>query len=148
MRLLIQRVSKAKVTVSGKISGEIGKGLLIFLGIGEDDSEQDCIKMAEKASGMRIFEDETGKMNLDLTQILGSALIVSQFTLYADVRKGNRPSFIAAAKPDEAKKLYKFFIDIMKGLLGENKVAEGVFGAMMDVELINDGPVTIWVDSC
>ena len=148
MRLLIQRVSKAKVIVNGEIFGEIGRGLLIFLGVGEGDSEDDCSKMAEKVVKMRIFQDENEKMNLDVSQISGSILIVSQFTLYADTRKGNRPSFVNAGKPEEAKKIYEYFIKDVKGLIGENNVATGVFGAMMDVELINDGPVTIWVDSC
>jgi len=148
MRLLIQRVSKAKVTVNSQVSGEIGRGLVILLGVGKGDSEQDCSKMAEKVVKMRIFDDKNGKMNLDVLQVSGSILIVSQFTLYADTRKGNRPSFISAAKPEEAKRLYEIFIDEVKGFFGENKVATGVFGAMMDVELINDGPVTIWVDSC
>ncbi len=148
MRLLIQRVRYATVTIKGNIAGKIGPGLLIFLGIGEGDTDEICAEMAEKASRLRIFEDETGKMNLDVSSVLGSVLIVSQFTLYADTRKGNRPSFTEAAKPEAAERLYQNFIRRMKELLGENKVAEGVFGAMMDVELLNDGPVTIWVDSC
>ena len=148
MRLLIQRVTHAKVTANGNITGEIGAGLLIFLGVGESDTDEICAEMAEKATRLRIFEDEMGKMNLDIFAVSGSALIVSQFTLYADIRKGNRPSFTNAAKPEKAKRLYENFVRKMKGLLGENKVAEGVFGAMMEVELINDGPVTIWVDSC
>ena len=148
MRLLIQRVSKAKVTVEGEITGEISKGLLVFLGVAEEDTEAICIEMAEKTARMRIFEDENGKMNLDIDQVSGSILVVSQFTLFADTRKGNRPNFTSAAKPEKAKKLYEKFIVDLKQLLGENRVAEGVFGAMMEVELINDGPVTIWVDSC
>ncbi len=148
MRLLIQRVSRAKVTVEGNITGEIGKGLLVFLGVGEDDTEAICSEMAGKAARLRIFEDENGKMNLDIDQASGSILIVSQFTLFADTRKGNRPNFTSAAKPEKAKKLYEKFIADLKELLGKNRVAVGVFGAMMDVELINDGPVTIWVDSC
>jgi D-tyrosyl-tRNA(Tyr) deacylase len=148
MRLLIQRVSRAKVTVEDEITGEIGQGLLIFVGVGEDDSVAVSAEMAEKASRLRIFEDEQQKMNLDIMAVGGSALIVSQFTLYADTRKGNRPSFAAAAKPEAAKEIYNAFAGKMKELLGENRVAEGVFGAMMEVELINDGPVTIWVDSC
>ena len=104
--------------------------------------------MVGKASRIRIFDDENGNMNLDVTQISGQVLVVSQFTLYGDTRKGNRPSYIAAAKPEEARRLYEKFIIDMKGILGENRVAEGLFGAMMEVELINDGPVTIWVESC
>jgi D-tyrosyl-tRNA(Tyr) deacylase len=148
LRLLIQRVSQAKVTVDGKTVGQIGEGLLIFVGIGEGDTEYDCSEMAEKAVRMRIFEDENGKMNLDLLQIGASALIISQFTLYADTRKGNRPSFTEAAKPEAAKRLYEQFIIEMRVHLGNEKVAEGIFGAMMDVELINKGPVTIWASSC
>ncbi len=148
MRLLIQRVSHAKVTIGSKTVGEIGGGLLIFLGVGEGDTDQICAEMAAKASRLRIFEDEKEKMNFDVTSAAGSVLVVSQFTLYADTRKGNRPSFTGAAKPEVAKRLYEKFIREMKALIGENKVAEGVFGAMMDVELINAGPVTIWVDSC
>ena len=148
MRLLIQRVTRASVVVDGKTTGGIEKGLLIFLGVGEGDSEQICTEMAGKASRLRIFEDESGKMNLDVTQVSGSVLVVSQFTLYGDTGKGNRPNFMAAAKPEEARKLYEKFILELKQILGENKVAEGVFGAMMEVELINDGPVTIWIDSC
>ena len=148
MRILIQRVSKAKVTVADKITGEIGKGLLIFLGVGEDDTAAISAEMAGKTARLRIFEDETGKMNLDVNEVSGSILVVSQFTLFADTRKGNRPNFTAAAKPERAKKLYEKFISDLKELLGENRVAEGVFGAMMEVELINDGPVTIWIDSC
>ena len=148
MRLLIQRVTHAKVSVDGQTIGEIGGGLLIFLGVGEGDTDEICAEMTGKASRLRIFEDEKEKMNLDVTSASGSVLVVSQFTLYADTRKGNRPSFTQAAKPDEAKRLYEKFIREIKGLIGENKVAEGVFGAMMEVELINDGPVTIWIDSC
>ena len=104
--------------------------------------------MAGKGARLRIFEDENGKMNLDVNQVSGSVLVISQFTLYGDTRKGNRPNFTAAAKPEDAKRLYEKFIYDLKQILGENKVAEGIFGAMMEVELINDGPVTIWVDSC
>ena len=148
MRLLIQRVSRAKVIVDANIVGEISKGLLVFIGIGEEDTEAICSDMAGKTARMRIFEDENGKMNLEIDQISGSILVVSQFTLFADTHKGNRPNFTSAAKPEKAKKLYEKFIADLKQLLGENRVAEGVFGAMMEVELINDGPVTIWVDSC
>lgn len=148
MRLLIQRVTHAKVTVAGDTAGEIGRGLLIFLGVGEGDTDEICSEMAGKASRLRIFDDENGKMNLDVSQINGEILVVSQFTLYGDTRKGNRPSYIAAAKPEEAKRLYEKFILDFKGILGENKVSKGVFGAMMEVELINSGPVTIWVESC
>ena len=148
MRLLIQRVSRAKVTVDHKVTGEIGAGLLVFLGIGEDDTDEICSEMVKKASHLRIFEDEQKKMNQDVASVSGSVLVVSQFTLYADTQRGNRPSFTKAAKPEFAMGLYNKFIYEMKQILGENRVAEGFFGAMMEVELINDGPVTIWVDSC
>jgi D-tyrosyl-tRNA(Tyr) deacylase len=148
MRLLIQRVSQAKVMVSGKTTGQIGNGLLIFLGVGESDTEEICKEMAGKVSRLRIFEDENRKMNLDINQVSGSVLIISQFTLYGDTRKGNRPNFTQAAKPEEAKNLYERFITEIKAILGINRVFEGVFGAMMQVELINDGPVTIWIESC
>src|SRR5438105_6144541 len=128
MRLLIQRVSKASVTVEGATVGEIRKGLLVFLGIGQDDTEAICKEMAEKTARLRIFEDENGKMNLDIDQISGSALVISQFTLYGDASKGNRPNFTAAAKPEAAKKLYECFLRELRALLGEPRVAEGVFG--------------------
>lgn len=134
--------------VSGKTTGQIGNGLLIFLGVGESDTEEICKEMAGKVSRLRIFEDENCKMNLDINQVSGSVLIISQFTLYGDTRKGNRPNFTQAAKPEEAKNLYERFITEIKAILGINRVFEGVFGAMMQVELINDGPVTIWIESC
>jgi D-tyrosyl-tRNA(Tyr) deacylase len=148
MRLLIQRVTQAKVTVDDKTVGEISNGLLIFLGVGEGDTEKTCNEMAGKAARLRIFEDGNGKMNLDLDQVSGSALVISQFTLYGDATKGNRPNFTKAAKPEEAKHLYNRFIIELKAILGEGRVSEGIFGAMMKVELTNDGPVTIWLESC
>jgi D-tyrosyl-tRNA(Tyr) deacylase len=147
MRLLIQRVSRAKVTVSGEITGEIGHGLLIFVGIGHNDDVARVKEMTEKVIKLRIFEDEAGKMNLDVTSRGGSVLVVSQFTLYGDARKGNRPSFIDAARPEQAKELYDRFVSELREKMGTERVAEGRFGAMMDVELVNDGPVTIWLDS-
>lgn len=147
MRLLIQRVSRAKVTVSGEITGEIGHGLLIFVGIGHNDDIARVKEMTEKVIKLRIFEDEAGKMNLDVTSRGGSVLVVSQFTLYGDARKGNRPSFIDAARPEQAKELYKRFVSELREKMGTQRVAEGQFGAMMDVELVNDGPVTIWLES-
>jgi D-tyrosyl-tRNA(Tyr) deacylase len=147
MRLLIQRVSKAKVTVSGEVTGEITRGLLVFLGVGHEDTEQLAQQMAEKTLKLRIFENAEGKMDLDVTQIAGSVLVVSQFTLYGDAAKGNRPSFSKAARPEEAKRLYDIYCDSLRKLLGEKRVAEGRFAAMMDVELVNDGPVTIWLDT-
>ncbi|MEP7234578.1 MAG: D-aminoacyl-tRNA deacylase [Ignavibacteriota bacterium] len=148
MRLLVQRVKRAKVTVSGIISGEIGDGMLLFLGIGSDDTTAVCTKMAQKVSQLRIFEDADGKMNLDVKAISGEILVVSQFTLYADTSRGNRPSFTTAMKPESAKELYEYFTNELITIIGKDRVSNGVFGAMMEVELINDGPVTIWVDSC
>lgn len=147
MRLLIQRVSRAKVTVSDEITGEIGQGLLIFVGIGHNDDIARVKEMTEKVIKLRIFEDEAGKMNLDVTLRGGSVLVVSQFTLYGDARKGNRPSFIDAARPEQAKELYDRFVSELREKMGTDRVAEGRFGAMMDVELVNDGPVTIWLES-
>jgi len=148
MRLLIQRVKRAQVTVENEIVGSISTGLLVFLGVGQEDSESDVDKLTEKLVKMRLFEDEAGKMNLDINQVNGSILVVSQFTLFADTRKGNRPSFIEAAKPELAERLYRQFIEKLRSSLGAQRIAEGQFGAMMDVELVNDGPVTIWVDNC
>jgi len=145
MRAVLQRVSHASVTVDGKIVGQIGPGLLILLGIGHGDSEAQVKTLAEKIVYLRIFEDEAGKMNRSLLDIGGEALVVSQFTLYADARKGRRPSFTNAAPPPLAEPLVKRFQEAIAahGL----KVAGGVFGASMQVELLNDGPVTIWMDS-
>jgi D-tyrosyl-tRNA(Tyr) deacylase len=135
------------VTVSGEIIGEIGHGLLIFVGIGHTDDIARVKEMAEKVIKLRIFEDEAGKMNLDVTLALASVLLVSQFTLYADARKGNRPSFTDAARPEQAKELYNSFVSELREKLGTQRVAEGRFGAMMGVELVNEGPVTIWLES-
>jgi D-aminoacyl-tRNA deacylase len=147
MRLLIQRVSKASVTVDGVVVGSIGHGLLVFQGIAADDTSATCDELAAKLTKLRIFEDDAGKMNLDVIQTGGSVLIVSQFTLYGDTRKGNRPNFMAAARPEFAEPLYEHFTNSLRSLLGRDKVAQGKFAAMMDVELVNDGPVTIWIDS-
>lgn len=145
MKALIQRVKHAKVEVSGKVTGEISKGLLILLGITNSDAEADVNFLVDKIANLRIFEDQEEKMNLSLLEIKGEVLIVSQFTLYADLKKGRRPSFIDAARPELAEGLYKKFIQQF-GLTGL-KCAQGEFGAMMDVELINWGPVTIMLDS-
>lgn len=147
MRLLIQRVSRASVRVDGTVVGSVGAGLVVFQGISGDDTRSTSEEMAAKLTKLRIFEDEASKMNLDITQAGGSVLVVSQFTLYADTRKGNRPSFNTAARPEVAEPLYRHFVDQLTTFLGASSVAEGVFGAMMEVELINDGPVTIWIDS-
>jgi D-tyrosyl-tRNA(Tyr) deacylase len=145
MRVLIQRVKRASVNVDGHNAAETGKGLLIFVGIGRDDNVEDIERMVKKVINLRIFEDEYGKMNLNIKQVEGDILSVSQFTLYADTRKGNRPGFDQAADPGMAKGHWESF----NNLLRENNVdvREGVFGARMEVELINDGPVTIWLDS-
>lgn len=145
MRVLIQRVKQAKVDIDGKQIAEIGKGFLILLGVAHADTEQDISFLVEKISNLRIFEDAEGKMNLSLLDVKGEALIVSQFTLYADCRKGRRPSFTDAALPEQANALYKKFIQRFRetGL----KVEEGEFGAMMDVSLVNWGPVTLLLES-
>jgi D-tyrosyl-tRNA(Tyr) deacylase len=145
MRAVIQRVSQAKVTVDGETVGEIGKGVLIFLGVSHDDSEKEAVYLLDKTLSLRIFEDKTGKMNLSLLDVKGELLVVSQFTLYGDVRKGRRPSFIKAAAPEKASTLYNFFVSQAREQI--EKVATGQFQAMMDVKLVNDGPVTILLDS-
>lgn len=145
MRALIQRVSYARVRVNGEIVGEIGPGLLVLLGVGSGDVAADAVYLADKISTLRIFSDQDGKMNLSVSDLNLGILIVSQFTLYADCRKGRRPFFGEAAPPDIAEELYRYFCNIMeqKGL----KVARGIFQAHMEVDLCNDGPVTIWLDS-
>jgi D-aminoacyl-tRNA deacylase len=145
MRAVLQRVSRARVTVEGRVTGEIGAGLMILLGVGRLDTSAAAVTMAEKAANLRIFEDEQGKINLSLLDVKGSALVVSQFTLYGDARGQRRPSFMGAAPPETAKALYEEFCTALRGL-GVN-VATGVFQAMMAVELINEGPVTILLDS-
>lgn len=145
MRAVVQRVSHAQVSVQGEITGKIGVGLLILLGVGHSDNEADAIYMAEKISGLRVFEDDRGKMNLSVQQAGGSVLAVSQFTLYGDVRRGKRPSFDAAAPPERARALYEFFVERLRhaGLICET----GRFQGKMTVELVNEGPVTILLDS-
>ena len=145
MRAVVQRISRAKVTVEGNITGEIAAGLMILLGVGKEDTEAVAASIAEKLANLRIFEDAAGKMNLSLLDTKGSALVVSQFTLYGDARGQRRPSFIAAAPPDLAKKLYEHFCQALQSL--GVTVATGIFQAMMSVELVNEGPVTILVDS-
>lgn len=146
MRVLIQRVKNASVTIEGKIFSEINQGLLILLGIKAEDSYEDIEWLAGKIARLRIFSDENHAMNLSVQDIDGDCLVVSQFTLYANTKKGNRPSFIKAAKPEIAIPLYeKFVLQLEKET--SKKVKTGTFGAMMDVALVNDGPVTIWIDS-
>ena len=141
MRAVIQRVSEAGVTVEGKVTGAIGKGLLVLLGVGYGDTEDTARALAAKVAKLRIFNDPQGKMNLSVEDVAGGVLVVSQFTLLADTRKGNRPSFTDAAPPEEANRLYELFADAVAAL--GLPVAKGVFGAHMDVRLVNDGPVTI-----
>jgi D-aminoacyl-tRNA deacylase len=145
MRAVAQRVSRAQVAVNGEITGQIGLGLLVLLGVGRDDTEADAVHLAEKICGLRIFEDGEGKMNRSVQDIGGGVLVVSQFTLYGDVRRGKRPSFDAAAPPEKARQLYEFFVEQIRaaGLRCET----GRFQEMMKVELVNEGPVTILLDS-
>jgi D-tyrosyl-tRNA(Tyr) deacylase len=145
MRAVVQRVSRAKVTVGRLTTGEIGLGLLVLLGVAQQDTEQDCIYLAEKIAGLRIFEDEGGKMNRSVQDAGGSVLAVSQFTLYGDVRRGKRPSFDDAAPAEPARRLYEFFVERVRaaGL----RCQTGKFQEMMHVELVNEGPVTILLDS-
>jgi D-aminoacyl-tRNA deacylase len=145
MRAVVQRVSHARVTVDGGITGEIADGLVILLGVGRNDTSDVANSMAEKIANLRIFEDDERKMNRSLLDVKGSALVVSQFTLYGDARGQRRPSFVAAAPPEQARNLYEEFCDALRRF--EITVATGVFGAMMSVELVNEGPVTILVDS-
>ncbi len=146
MRILIQRVTRASVSIDGKLHSSIGKGLLILVGIEESDTQTDVDYLAGKTARLRIFDDEAGVMNLDLRQIGGEILAVSQFTLHASTRKGNRPSYIRAAGEPIARPLYEAFLTALEQETGR-KPAAGVFGANMQVELVNDGPVTIWMDS-
>ena len=145
MRAVVQRVSRAKVTINDWISGEIGLGLLVLLGVGNEDTEADATYLAEKIAGLRIFEDHDGRMNRSVKDVGGSVLAVSQFTLYGDVRRGKRPSFDAAAPPEQARRLYELFVELIRaaGLRCET----GRFQEMMQVELVNEGPVTILLDS-
>jgi len=145
VRAVIQRVSHAKVTVNGEITGEIGRGLLVLLGVGAGDTRAEADYLVDKTIGLRIFEDAGGKMNLSVAEVAGALLVVSQFTLYGDVRRGKRPSFDAAAPPQAARELYEYFVEQIRaaGLRCET----GRFQEMMQVELVNEGPVTILLDS-
>jgi D-tyrosyl-tRNA(Tyr) deacylase len=145
MRAIVQRVTRAKVTVNDEIVGEIGHGLVVLLGVARDDTKLDAAYLAEKITALRILDDDEGKMNLSIKETNGGVLIVSQFTLYGDVRRGLRPSWIEAAAPEVAQPLYEFFVRQMQAAVHE--VATGSFRAMMAVELVNDGPVTILLDS-
>jgi D-tyrosyl-tRNA(Tyr) deacylase len=145
MRAVVQRVSRASVTVDGEIVGKIERGLLVLLGVTHADTEASADYLAEKIAGLRIFEDDAGKMNLSVVDVGGAVLAVSQFTLYGDVRKGKRPSFDDAARPEQARKLYEHFVQRVRAV--GVPCETGVFQAMMHVELVNDGPVTILLDS-
>ena len=144
MRVVLQRVSRARVTVEQRVTGEIGTGFLLLVGFTAADGEEEVVWMAEKVAGLRIFRDDEGKMNRSLEEVGGSALVVSQFTLYGDAQKGRRPSFIDAARPEVAIPLYEQFIARLRAT--GTRVETGEFGAMMDVELVNDGPVTLWLE--
>ena len=146
MRIVAQRVSRASVTIGGKLKSEIGLGMMILLGIEEADNEEDVDWLCAKLTKLRIFSDENEAMNLDINQVEGSFLVVSQFTLHALTKKGNRPSFIRAARPEHAIPLYELFLKRLAEI-SDRKVLSGEFGALMEVELINDGPVTILMDS-
>ena len=146
MRILIQRVSESSVTINGTIHNQIKTGLLILLGIEHEDNESDADWLIQKISSLRIFNDEEGKMNLSVKDIMDEILVISQFTLHASIKKGNRPSFIKAARPEKAIPLYNYFTSNLEQV-SELKVVTGEFGADMKVQLTNDGPVTIWLDS-
>lgn len=145
MRVVLQRVERARVTVDGRTTGEIGAGLLLLVGFGPDDGEAESVWMADKVVGLRIFNDAEGRMNRPLDKVDGELLVVSQFTLHGDVRKGRRPSFVGAAPPDRAERLYGRFVELLRARApgGVDSVQTGEFGAMMKVELVNDGPVTL-----
>ena len=145
MRAVVQCVSEASVTVEGRVVGAIGKGYAILLGVGHGDTEAEAERLWRKIAKMRVFEDAQGKTNLSLADVGGEVLVVSQFTLYANCKRGNRPSFTEAGAPDEANRLYEYFVDLARRDI--EHVATGSFGAMMQVELVNDGPFTIWLDT-
>jgi len=145
MRAVLQRVSQGQVSIDGNVVGSIGRGFVVLLGVAKDDTEKDAAYLADKTLGLRVFADDAGKMNLALKQVGGELLVISQFTLLADTESGRRPSFVRAAPPEEAKRLYEHFLALVR--LAGAKVETGEFGAMMAVSLVNDGPVTIILDS-
>ncbi|HOJ87422.1 MAG TPA: D-aminoacyl-tRNA deacylase [Pseudothermotoga sp.] len=145
MRAVVQRVHRAKVFVNNEIVGSIERGLLVFLGVGKNDTQADVEWICDKIANLRVFEDNDGKMNLSVTQVRGEILVISQFTLYGDCRHGRRPSFSDAASPDLGQVFYRSFVEVMKSKI--EKVSEGVFGAHMEIEALNDGPVTLLLDS-
>ncbi len=144
MRVLVQRVARAEVRVGGRVAGRVDRGLLLLVGITHADGEAELAWMADKVLGLRVFADAEGKMNLDVGEAGGAVLAVSQFTLYGDARRGKRPSFVDAARPEAAEPLYERFVALLRGRGA--RVETGVFGAMMEVELVNDGPVTLWLE--
>jgi D-tyrosyl-tRNA(Tyr) deacylase len=146
LRVLLQRVAKASVSVEGKITGSISRGMVMLVGVGHGDTQAIAMKMVEKIVQLRVFSDAEGKFNLSLLDVGGGALIISQFTLFADSKKGRRPSYTDAARPEVARPLLDFFVEHVK-TVGVTSVGTGVFGAHMDLEIHNDGPVTIWLDS-
>ncbi len=145
MRAVVQRVRRAAVTVEGRVAGTIGPGLVVLLGVGRSDGDHDADWMADKVAGLRIFADAAGQMNRSVAEAEGALLVVSQFTLFGDCRRGRRPSYVAAAEPEEARRLYLAVVDRLRR--AGYTVETGEFGAMMDVELVNDGPVTLLIDS-
>ena len=147
MRALVQRVSHAEVAVAGETVGRCGRGFLILLGVGPDDTPETAERLWPKIHKLRVFDDEAGKMNLALDSVEGEVLVVSQFTLYADCRRGNRPSFTSAAPPELGDALYRRFCELAEADLGRARVGRGIFGADMQVSLTNDGPITVWLDT-
>jgi D-tyrosyl-tRNA(Tyr) deacylase len=147
MKIIIQRVSQGSVSINRRITGKIGPGYVVLLGVKDGDTEKDAHFLAKKTVNLRVFSDDDGLMNQSIQDINGEILVVSQFTLYADTRKGNRPSFSKAAKPEIAETLYESYVSELRSKLGESRVATGEFGAMMNVELINEGPVTIEIST-
>jgi D-aminoacyl-tRNA deacylase len=144
MRVVLQRVARASVTIEGRVAGEIGRGFLLLIGFARDDTSETLDWMADKVLSLRLFPDEHGRMNLGLEDVGGGVLVISQFTLYGDARKGRRPSFVEAAPPEIAIPLYERFLELLRAT--GSPVGSGEFGAMMDVELVNDGPVTLWLE--
>ena len=147
MRALIQRVSRADVTIDGVVTGSVDRGFLVLLGVGQGDGEAEADRLLAKLLKLRLFADERGKTNLNIDDVEGKLLVISQFTLYADCRKGNRPSFADACEPHRAKELYEYFVSRARGALGTDRVQTGEFAADMAVSLVNDGPFTVWLDT-
>jgi len=143
MKAVVQRVSRGSVTIDGEVVGQVGQGFVVLVGVRPEDGEEDAKHLAHKTVNLRVFADAEGKMNRSVEDIAGEILVISQFTLYADTRKGNRPSFTGAAPPGQAEKLYECYVAALRRALGDARVATGRFGAMMSVEIVNDGPVTI-----